>query len=71
MQCIHCENTARGVCKFCGRALCRDHMTNLLPYIITIYVGDQHVPKAIVVGDVPWCGLCKPQPEPIEMPELF
>lgn len=46
-------------------------MDSLLPYIITIYVGEQQVPKAIVVGDALWCGVCKPQPEPIEMPELY
>ncbi len=71
MQCFHCDNTARGVCRFCGRALCRDHMTNKLPFIVTIYVGDANTPKAVVVGDTLWCGVCKPQPEPLEMPELY
>ncbi len=71
MLCIHCEKPARGLCKFCGRALCLDHMETKMPYIITIYVGDGNVPKAVVVGDVPWCGVCKPQPEPIEMPEIY
>ncbi|MCX6046247.1 MAG: hypothetical protein NT075_14135 [Chloroflexi bacterium] len=46
-------------------------MTNRMPYIITIYVGEQNVPKAIVVGDALWCNVCKPQPEPIEMPEIY
>ena len=71
MLCIHCDNPARGICKFCGRALCRDHMQNQLPYIITIFVGDGNVPKAVVVSDTLWCGVCKPQPEPIEMPEIY
>ena len=71
MLCIHCENPARGVCSFCGRALCRDHQTQKLPSIVTIFVGDGSVPKAVVVSDVLWCGICKPQPEPIEMPELY
>jgi hypothetical protein len=29
------------------------------------------MPKAIVVADALFCGVCKPQPEPIEMPELY
>lgn len=42
-----------------------------MPYIITIYVGEHDTPKAIVGGDALWCNVCKPQPEPIEMPELY
>lgn len=71
MQCIHDNKTARGICRFCGRALCEDHMKKNMPFIVTIYVGEKNTPKAIVVGDALWCGICKPQPEPIEMPEIF
>jgi hypothetical protein len=46
-------------------------MTQPMPYIITIYIGAQQTPKAVVVGDALWCTLCKPQPEPVEMPELY
>jgi hypothetical protein len=42
-----------------------------MPYIITLYIGANETPKAIVVGDALFCGVCKPQPEPIEMPELY
>jgi hypothetical protein len=42
-----------------------------MPYILNLYVGDEQMPKAIVVADAIFCGSCKPQPEPIEMPELF
>jgi hypothetical protein len=41
-----------------------------MPFIITIYVGEKKTPKAIVVADTFYCGICKPQPEPIDMPEL-
>lgn len=70
MNCFHCEEPARGVCNFCGRALCKEHMKNM-PAILTIYVGEANVPKAVVVSDALFCGVCKPQPEPIEMPELY
>ncbi len=71
MLCFHCDKPAHGVCRFCGRALCKDHMKNRIPYIVTIYVGEGHVPKAVAVADALYCGVCKPQPEPIEMPELY
>jgi len=70
MKCFHCEEPARGVCSFCGRALCKEHMKKM-PAIFTIYVGEANVPKAVVVSDALFCGVCKPQPEPIEMPELY
>ena len=34
-------------------------------------VGEEKTPKAVVVADALWCRQCKPQPEPIEMPELY
>jgi len=46
-------------------------MKQRLPYIVTIYVGEHNVPKAIAVRDVLWCNVCKPEPEPVEMPELY
>jgi hypothetical protein len=70
MQCWHCGTPATGVCRFCGRAVCKTHAT-LLPYILTIYIGAKKIPKAVVVADVLYCGICKPQPEPIEMPEIL
>ncbi len=69
MNCIHCDKPAHGICRFCGRALCKEHAKSM-PYIITLYIGEKKIPKAIVVADTFYCGICKPQPEPIEMPEL-
>ena len=71
MKCFYDEHEARGVCRFCGRGLCKeDHMNQTLPFITSVYVGAANVPKAIVVADALWCGVCQPQPEPIEMPEI-
>jgi glucose-1-phosphate thymidylyltransferase len=36
-----------------------------------MYLGDNETPKAVVVTNVLWCGECRPQPEPIEMPEFY
>ena len=71
MMCFHCDEMARGVCQFCGRALCKGHMTQHLPSIVTIYVGEANTPKAIAVRDCLWCGVCQPEPEPVDMPELY
>lgn len=70
MQCWKCGKPAVGICKFCGRAVCREHASQK-PYMITVYVGDNQTPKAIVVSDALYCGECHPQPEPVSMPEIY
>ena len=70
MECHQCGKTAMGVCKFCGRAVCANHY-NQMPIILSVYVGRGQTPKTIVVADALWCGVCKPQPEPIPMPEIY
>ena len=46
VKCFFDDNDARGVCRFCGRATCKDHAEKRLPYITTIYVGASNTPKA-------------------------
>ncbi|NJL93938.1 MAG: hypothetical protein HC915_09510 [Anaerolineae bacterium] len=41
------------------------------PYFMAVWVGAGQMPKAIVTADAIWCGTCRPQPEPIPMPDLF
>jgi hypothetical protein len=67
MLCSQCDETARGACQFCGRGVCRDHHSSL-PYLVAVYGAEP--PRAVVVSDTLWCGVCRPQPEPIAMPEL-
>ena len=69
MKCTHCAEQAEAICRWCGRAVCGDHIKTMT-YIITVYIGGKKVPKSLVVADAVWCGTCKPQPEPIEMPYL-
>lgn len=69
MNCIHGDNPAQAICRFCGRAVCSDHIKNM-NYIITVYVGEKKIPKSLVVADAVFCGICKPQPKPLEMPYL-
>lgn len=65
--CDQCDEVARGTCRFCGRGACRVHRRSL-PYLVAVYGDDP--PRAIVVADTLWCGECRPQPEPVAMPEL-
>jgi hypothetical protein len=70
MKCCRCEKQAEGICRFCGRAVCKDHMQTM-NYIIAVYPSAQkQVNKALVVADAVFCGICKPQPEPLEVPYL-
>jgi hypothetical protein len=69
MNCIHCNRTAHATCRFCGRAVCKDHWKTT-PYIIGLYEGKDGVVKAIVVPDAIHCGKCKPQERPVPLPDL-
>ncbi|MBS0319428.1 MAG: hypothetical protein JSR18_02715 [Proteobacteria bacterium] len=71
MKCFFDDNDACGVCRFCGRAACKAHLAGRLPYIATIYVGAANTPKAVVVPDALWCGECKPEAQPVPMPEIY
>lgn len=67
VMCNQCDEQARGICQLCGRGVCSQHHSSL-PSLVAIYGQDP--PRAIVVSDTLWCGICRPQPEPISMPEL-
>ena len=70
MKCCRCNRQAEAICRFCGRAVCSDHMQTM-NYIVTVYPSvSKQVPKALVVADAVFCGICKPQPEPLETPYL-
>lgn len=68
MKCWICGKDADGICRFCGRAVCKEHAKEM-PFILALYCG-KSVTKAIVVSDALYCGICKPLPSPIDMPEL-
>jgi len=70
MLCWECDQPARAVCTFCGRAVCKDHAAKMSTFI-AMFLGGEDTPKGLAVADAIWCGICQPQPEPIPMPELF
>lgn len=63
MNCWECNRPAHGVCKFCGRAVCKDHVQEKL-HIISVF-GEEKKEKALVTQKVLFCGKCKPVGEPI------
>jgi hypothetical protein len=69
MNCVHCNRTAHAVCRFCGRAVCKDHLKTK-PYIVSLYQGKDGIQKAVIVSDAIFCGLCKPHERPVPLPEL-
>jgi hypothetical protein len=70
MNCWHCRQVAVGVCRFCGRALCPDHVETK-PYVLAVYRGGPNrQPRTLVVEDALYCGVCEPRPSPVELPEL-
>lgn len=70
MDCWVCKRTALGVCRFCGRGVCEEH-SRFQPYILSLFTPAENRPvRALVVEDALYCGVCKPRPEPIDVPEL-
>ena len=69
MNCVHCNRTAQAVCRFCGRAVCKDHLKTK-PFIVSLYQGKDGIQKAIIVSDAIFCGICKPHERPVSLPEL-
>ncbi len=69
MNCIYCDRNAHATCKFCGRAVCQDHISQS-PYIVGLYNGEDGIRKAIVVPDAVHCGKCNPREQPVPLPEL-
>lgn len=69
MDCWHCERPAHAICRFCGRAVCKEH-AQTMPFIVDIFTGKDGQQRAVVVADTVYCGVCKPQQDPIILPDL-
>ena len=69
MNCIHCDRSAHATCRFCGRAVCKDHIKTA-PFILSIYRGEKDINKAIVIKNAVYCGICEPSEQPVALKEL-
>jgi hypothetical protein len=68
MECWRYRRPAAGVCRFCGRATCREDAATR-PYMLQLFRGRGPL-AALVVEDAVWCGTCAIRPDPVELPEL-
>lgn len=68
MHCWHCERPAHSQCKFCGRAVCKDHFKTM-PHIVAVYTDAQQTVQALVTPEAVHCGVCRPlgAPVPLEL----
>jgi hypothetical protein len=69
MNCWHCERPAHAICRFCGRAVCKEH-TQTMPFILAVFPGAEGKARALIVGDTVYCGVCRPQQDPITLTDL-
>ena len=61
---------ANAICQFCGRFVNKEH-ANFQPFPMAVFVGENNTPKVLVVSGAVWCGVCRPQQDPMSMPEIY
>lgn len=69
MNCWHCDRPAHAACRFCGRAVCREH-AQALPHIEAVFHDDEFKYKALVVPEAVYCGVCNPREDPVDLPDV-
>jgi hypothetical protein len=67
MQCWICAASAQAVCRFCGRATCKEHARQM-PFVFTTYRGkEKEWLMALAIEDAIYCGVCHPKQEPTHL----
>ena len=64
MQCWTCGAAADGVCRFCGRGVCKQH-ARTKPFLFETW-EDAGKLRALAVDEAIHCGICRPKPEPVD-----
>lgn len=65
MRCWTCGGPADGTCRFCGRGTCKEHARHQA-YVLEVFPTAGGL-KGLAVDEALHCGVCRPQPQPIEM----
>lgn len=62
MTCIKCDQEAKAICKFCGRAVCKPHIQEKRFATGYTAVGGMlsATDNAFSLEDAVWCGTCHP-----------
>jgi hypothetical protein len=63
MKCAQCGSEAVAICKFCGRAVCKEHVrtkTYASGYgqKIKDNLWPSGSPTGLIISDAAWCGQC-------------
>jgi hypothetical protein len=70
MLCWFCAKAARASCRFCSRGVCEDH-ARFGPFLLEVHRSEKRDrAEGLVVEDAVLCGVCRPRPQPVPMPEL-
>ena len=61
MKCVTCDKDAQAICKFCGRAVCADHIkeSQYPSGFATKLAFWSSARNGVVVANAVWCGKCK------------
>jgi hypothetical protein len=65
MECWVGSEVATGICRFCGRGVCKAHAKEL-PYLVVVFPGLNGL-EGLAVEGVLWCGECRPHPKPVPL----
>ncbi len=65
MRCWVGGEQAEGVCRFCGRAVCKAH-AKTQPFLFQVWEDENRL-RGLAVEDALWCGVCRPRREPIDV----
>jgi hypothetical protein len=63
MKCAQCGSDAAAICKFCGRAICTEHLrTKEYASGFGQKLHEQFLPSGsptgLIISDAAWCGEC-------------
>ena len=63
MKCTQCDDDAKAICQFCGRAVCDKHIQTKRFVSGFTSVGGMlsATDNAFSVDDAVWCGTCHPK----------
>lgn len=65
VRCWVCDEFAHGICRFCGRAVCKDHAKTRSFLFEAWPQGDDL--RGLAVQDALFCGVCNPRSEPVDL----
>ena len=65
MRCWVCGATAEGLCRFCGRAVCKAR-ARTKPFLFEAWQVGPAL-RGLAVEDALHCGVCKVRPDPVDL----